>query len=151
MQTESLFIATPISAFSTDEEFILFRKWIAKLTKKIEYSGKFSEVFCVACLVQSQSALDDPVDSLVADIAELDKAGHFLFIYPLATPTSALIELGYALAKHKTITIVHPQKVLLPFMATKLHIIYDNINKVLLDKFDEGAITEVLRVLKIDC
>ena len=150
MQAKPLFIATPISAFTTDEEFITFRKWITKLTKKIESSGSFSEVFCVACIVESQLSLDDPVDSLVSDIAELDRAGHFLFIYPLATPTSALIELGYALAKHKTITIVHPKNVLLPFMATKLHVIYDNIDRVLLNEFDDKAITEVLRVLKID-
>lgn len=150
MQDESLFIATPISAFSSDIEYIKFRNWLTQLTQKIAEGERFSDVFCVACIVKSQMSLDDPIYSLAADIAELDKASHFLFIYPIATPTSALIELGYALATNKFITIAHPQNVLLPFMATKLDVIYENINKVIFNDFDDGAINEVLRALSLD-
>ena len=149
MKSKSLFIATPISTFSSNDEYMRFRSWIMGLTKKITESEIFGEVFCVACIVKSQSSLNDPIESLVGDIAELEKASHFLFIYPVETPTSALIELGYALAKNKTIIIAHAKDTALPFMATKLDKVYQNIKKLELDEFNNNSMAIVLRALSV--
>lgn len=147
MISKSLFIATPISAFSSNDEYIRFRSWITKLTQKISDDGIYDDVFCVACKVKSQELLDDPVDSLIGDIDKLDKSDCFLFIYPVETPTSALIELGYAFAKNMPIKIVHIKNIPLPFMATKMDKVYKNVEKIELDEFDLSSMDIILKAL----
>lgn len=145
---KSLFIATPISAFSSNDAYVRFRGWITELIDTVSSSGAFDNVFCVANKVKTQESLNDPIDSLVGDIAELDKATHFLFIYPVETPTSALIELGYALGMHKSIILVHPKNVILPFMATKMDKVYENISKLEFENLDSTSISRILSELR---
>ena len=143
-----LFIATPISAFGSNDDYARFRGWIRELIDAVFSSGIFEEVFCVANKVKTIESLDDPIDTLVGDIAELDKATHFLFIYPVETPTSALIELGYALGKNKDIILVHPKNVTLPFMATKMDEVYGNVSKLEFGNLDSKSIARILSELR---
>ena len=144
MQKKTLFVATPISALPSNEDYILFRDWVLMLNEKIINSGYFDKVFCIASKVKSQSSLNDPIQSLKGDIAELSEASDFLFIYPMETATSALIELGYALAKNKNIKIVHLRQASLPFMATKMDQVFDNIEKLEIDKLDSHSINKIM-------
>lgn len=140
----SLFIATPISAFKSNNEYMRFRDWVIDLIEAISEKHFFNEIFCVANKVKTQDSLNDPIDSLVNDISALQRSTHFLFIYPVETPTSALIELGYALGMNKIITLVHSSNVSLPFMAKKMNKVYNNIEKIEVDDFNDLAIHLIL-------
>lgn len=140
MNNRKLFIASPISAFDFDAEYIIFRDWIESVTSALQSTGTFTDIFCVANIVKSKSSLDDPIKSLQNDIGELESATDFLLIYPKSMATSALIELGYAMAKKKKILIVHPENVPLPFMASKLNCVFSNISTVSIHAFDHSSI-----------
>ena len=144
----TIFISTPISAFKENNDYVIFRNWIQNLVSKINESGWFSDVFCVANLVKNQTSLDDPKSSLINDLEQLDRSSHFLLIYPQISATSALIELGYAVAKNKTIMIVHPKQVKLPFMAGEMHNIYPNVTKMCIDDFNSKGVRDVYNFLE---
>lgn len=145
MNNSSLFVATPISAFETNTEYVTFRLWVTNLVNAIIANTGIVETFCVACMVKNQDLLDSPLNSLLDDIHELDCAEHFILIYPKPIATSALIELGYALAKEKNITIVHPKSVKLPFMASQLDTVYENVTILSISDFDEIAFDEIIK------
>ncbi len=146
MSLESnLFVSTPISAFDDNDQYILFRNWLTGLLCKIQSKSYFDQIFCVADLVKDQNSLDDPKKSLISDLAELDNSTCFLLIYPKPTATSALIELGYALAHKKNILLVHPESTDLPFMACQMHKVYENVTKLQVKGFNQVAIDEICK------
>lgn len=145
---KQLFISTPISAFNTNDDYLKFRAWLAHLITKLENTVPLLQIFCVAAKVKTQNALDSPKDSLLHDISKLDWCSDFLLIYPKQVATSALIELGYALAKEKKILICHISSVELPFMASQMDEILQNVTKITFKKFDDTAIDQIIENFK---
>lgn len=146
---KKLFVATPISAFETEVEYTVFRTWLLLLLKGIKETILFDEVFCVADLVKNQTSLDDPKDSLLQDIQELNMSSDFLLIYPVETPTSALMELGYALARDINIVIIHPTSVKLPFMAASLQDVYDNVKTLKVNDFNDTSLRSIINCFPV--
>lgn len=149
MEKKSLFIASPISVFESEEEFSKFHGWLQKLIDEIRADNFFENVFCAAEQVSSNNEIDDPVDSVIEDIAEIEKATSFLLIYPKKSPTSALIELGYALAKNKNIVIARHAESPLPFMATKLDRVYDTVKLLTYLETNSKSISEISSMLRL--
>ena len=76
----------------------------------------FSEVFYAGEKRPKQEWPEDAFIALSTDLREIRKAGAFVLLWPNATPSSALLELGYAIALRKHILILVRDPNHLPFL-----------------------------------
>jgi len=120
----SVFIATPIAAFPSEKEYEKFRTKLKILSEKM---SEKVDVFSAALTVPSFSAYSSPALSADQDFNNIKNSTHFILIYPQAVPTSALVELGYALALKKKILILASSRENLPYMTRELDDVYSNV------------------------
>ena len=108
-----IFLATPISSFKTDEEYDMYRKrviqFITLLRKEHQVQSEIEKV-------ESENDYDSPAESFTRDLSAIQNCDAFIFHYPIPSPTSALIELGIALALKKIVIIIAPSKRQLPYL-----------------------------------
>lgn len=140
----SLFISTPISSYKSEEDFSRLRAWLYTLAKKIATSIPQCPVFCAACEITSPTHTDDPVESVKRDLQILDASTHFVLVFPEKLASSALIELGYALAKKKPVLIIAPSSSALPFMALGLGNSDYNVSVKTTDPLSDKAIESIV-------
>lgn len=102
----SAFIATPISAFESEVELQQFKSWLVDLITAVKARLPDLAVECELLEIQSSYDYDDPSTSVVKDLEAIDRMECFIFVYPKPSASSALIELGYALAKDKPVLVL---------------------------------------------
>jgi hypothetical protein len=132
METK-IFIAAPISSFENDYEYNNLREKLLDIIDNIK--GINSEIKIISELINIKSNTDfeNPVISAKKDFNNIKESTHFILIYPRKTVSSALIELGYAIALNKKILIVTPDKETLPYIAQELNLVYDYVELILLE------------------
>lgn len=118
-----LFIATPISSFSDPEEYNKYRKTVIQLVSTLR---KENVVSCEIDKIESEAQYDSPKDSFIKDYSAINNCDAFILHYPFPSPTSALIELGIAVALNKTIIIITPNRSRLPYLAQTLDEVRNN-------------------------
>jgi len=119
-----VFIATPIAGFADKNEYNAFRSKIKALNRKI---SKKINVISEILKVSDVSGYDSPSLSASQDFANIEDSSYFILIYPQKIPTSALVELGYALALKRKILILSTSQEILPYMLKELDKVYDNV------------------------
>lgn len=119
-----IFLSTPVSSFEP-EEFSRFKALFNSLSKIIERKTPGYRVFCAAEGIASLNQLEDSKYSAITDFQRIQSCAGFVLFYPKPLATSALVELGFALALEKRILIITPAKVHLPFLCRKLDMLYD--------------------------
>lgn len=87
-----------------------------------------------------------PEESAITDLNAIENATHFILFYPYKTSTSALIELGYALALRKKILIAVPDLKELPYLAQGLGYCKYN-TKYIVKSVDKITVTDLLAFL----
>lgn len=117
MKTISVFVSAPIAGFDNDIEYAEFREKLLCLVQKIRDCEVVTELYSALSSVSSQSEYDSPQKAAIQDLGALNKATHFILFYPKRVPSSALIELGFALAQNKKILIIVNRISDLPYMA----------------------------------
>ena len=137
------FIATPMSGFESELAYEHFQKWLKSLLKSITDKKRNNYYYCAAINVIAKDLSKDPTNSVKSDIDEIEKSTDFIFIYPIEVTTSAIMELGYALALKKRITIIAPKNISLPFMLNYLEDIYPNVSYLNIDKIDNKSIERI--------
>lgn len=120
-----LFLATPISSFKTDEEYNSYRK---KVIQFISLLRKEHQVQSEIEKVESDNDYDSPEESFSKDLSAIQDCDAFILHYPIPSPTSALIELGIALALKKIVIIISPSIHQLPYLVQGI----DNIGTTFL-------------------
>lgn len=137
-----IFISTPISYFKEKQELLRYKKDIMLLVSALKVNHTVcSEVENIG----SPNEYDLPNKSIKMDMDAIKACDLFIMHYPFSTPTSALIELGFAVAFEKPIIIITPDKNKLPYlalgipMATKHSIIVEAeaINHTLVQKLTD--------------
>lgn len=111
-----IFISTPISGFSDENEYNIYREFVLKLIRKLR------ECYSVCSEVEQITdfkSYDSPGKSIVDDFKSITNNDIFLFLHPSKMQTSSLIELGYAVALNKRILIVGRREDL-PYLAIGL-------------------------------
>lgn len=103
MSKIKIFLAAPISAFKDDAEYKKNRTDILYLISKLDAKFQvYSEILNIGTL----SLYDEPGESVIKDLNEIDEADVFIIYHPMNMQTSTFIELGYAVAKEKKIIII---------------------------------------------
>jgi len=77
------------------------------------------EIHCVALRSNGQD-FTQPEVAVQEDLCSISQSDGFVLIYPEVLPSSALIELGFALGLDKPCLIVTPKRSCLPFLARNL-------------------------------
>lgn len=121
---DEIFLSTPVSSFEP-EEFSRFKTVFNSLRKLIERKPPGYRVFCAAERIASLNHLEDSKYSAITDFQRIQDCAGFILFYPKPLATSALVELGFALALEKRTLIITPEKVNLPFLCRKLDMLYD--------------------------
>lgn len=90
-----IFLATPMSTI-TEDKYLNYRHEILNIIDYIE-NNSGHDVYYAGNNILTVNDFNSPKKSFDNDIEALHKANIFILIYPEPAPTSALIELGYAL------------------------------------------------------
>lgn len=107
-----IFLSTPISCFKNKKELLEYKNRIMPLILALEqHHTVCSEVKGIGSPVE----YDSPTKSIKMDMDAIKKCELFIMHYPFPIPTSALIELGFAIAFQKRI-IITPDKSKLPYL-----------------------------------
>lgn len=125
MNKKRIFLAAPISGFSDENEYQEYRKKVLSLIMYLR--EKSFDVYSEVERVIGKSNYDSPGNSVEDDFRKINDVDIFLLLHPKKFQTSALIELGYAYAKEKTIVIVGPT-VALPYLALGLPLVNTSVS-----------------------
>lgn len=145
MSKKKIFLAAPISGFFDDGEYQEYREKVLKLIFFLRENSfeVYSEVECVS----GKSSYDSPEKSVREDFKKIGDSDIFLLLHPKKVQTSALIELGYACAKEKTIVIVG-SKSILPYLALGLPSTCTDVSIVETLDLDKKTLSKIVLALK---
>lgn len=109
----NIFLSTPISSFTSTEDLIAYKLQILKLIKalKMTYSV-YSEIETI----NNELNYESPDNAILADLEKIKACDMFILHYPQRIPTSALIELGFAVSFEKPIIVITSQREILPYL-----------------------------------
>lgn len=140
-----LFIATPISSLSNPEEYEAYRKTVTQLVSTLR---KEHVVNCEIDEIESETQYDSPKDSFNKDYSAISNCDAFILHYPSPSPTSALIELGFAIALNKMIIIITPNRSNLPYLVQTLDEVGKNYCIVESNELGTKTIKTIIEVLR---
>ena len=102
--TNRIFLATPISGFATQKEYLNFKESALRLISFLRVKGY--EVYSEMERIDGADDYDSPAQSVDEDFANIVASEYFVLLHPAKMQTSSLIEFGYACASNKRIVAV---------------------------------------------
>ena len=132
----SFFLSIPISSYPDGEDLEKFKEAVLCLLRRLRSSNNKPKIYCALEHIPLTGDFNDPTHGAKRDLAELDSARVMIIIYPKKTPTSALIELGYAIAKKKKVMCITPSREILPYMSQGFDLLYENFELLEADIFN---------------
>lgn len=137
----NIFLSTPISCFEDKNELSNYKQSIKLLLKELK---KEHDVCSEIESIYEESDYDTPEKSIVTDLEAVKKCDFFVFHYPKKVSTSALIELGFAIACNKTIIIITPTISTLPYLAIGIRAQCPNSQIIQSKTLDHECIKKIL-------
>lgn len=143
MNKSKIFLATPISGFQSEGQYISYRKSVLLLIAALADNY---EVYCELQKILDIESYDTPQDSLKKDFNAIEESDIFILLHPMRMQSSSLIELGYACALRKKLLIVGTQDDL-PYLVNGL--IEPDYNSILIhsseinDKIIDGIVNAI--------
>lgn len=122
-----VFLATPISTFREQDDFLKYRRSVVKLVSILR---KEHSITCEIDEIGGKGSYDSPVESFTKDFSAIKSSDCFILHYPNPSPTSALIELGFAIALEKKVIIVTPDKQQLPYLVQSIEKVGTNYSVI---------------------
>ena len=122
-----LFVSAPMAAFETEEEFQSSRKAVMEVVSGIKKHCGFKDVFYAGAEIESPEGFESEDLSVVNDYDACFRSRYFMLIYPQKIASSALIELGWAMAHKKPTVIFTKKRDELPFLAKNADSVFRNV------------------------
>jgi|GEM_PF-3476466 len=122
-----VFISFPIASMPDDEKQQNIKEFANQLEKELNRLG-YKKNFNASVHFSDKHDYQAPKVAAKIDFDALDKSRNFLMIYPEKLATSALIELGYALAARKNIIMCSDNLHTLPFLARGFNETFKNVS-----------------------
>lgn len=110
-----VYISSPMASHS-EAEYVDDRQLMLKLATILKENCGFSEVIYAGTGLPVRGGAEDKFLALEKNLRCIRKSGVFIFHYPARLPSSALFELGYALALGKKILLFVRSHNHLPFL-----------------------------------
>lgn len=145
MNKLKIFLATPISGFQNEDQYIVYRKSVLSLIAELVNDY---EVYCELQEILDEVSYDTPQDSLKKDFDAIEKSDIFILLHPMRMQSSSLIELGYACALKKKLLIVGAKNDL-PYLVNGL--IEPDYNSIIIhsSKINAKVLIEIMDALSI--
>ena len=141
----NIFLATPIAGFESETQLLVYKKDIARFLVALKKEHK---IWAEADRITSIEDYDAPYSSLRLDINQIAESEVFILHYPLKIVTSAIFELGIAVALHKQIIIIVPKSNMLPYLIQGIEKVLDNAIIIESTSLDNNCIAQVLKKLR---
>ena len=135
----TIFLATPISAFTDPTEYDAFRQNVIRLIAALH--DRYS-VYCEIERVADSDDYDTPAEAVIKDFGKIDESDIFMLVHLKKCQTSAFMELGYAYARGKEIVLVGPKEAL-PYMALGLDVPGHTARMIEVERLDDEAIRNI--------
>ncbi len=137
----NVFLSTPISCFSDKEGLKMYKKSIHSLISRMKIRHKVcSEIE----KIYDETDYDSPEKSIEKDLNAVKQCDLFIFHYPKKTPTSALIELGFAMSFNKKIIIITPCLNELPYLLQGIKAVFPDSQIIESASIDNKTINQIL-------
>jgi len=105
MASFRIFLAAPMSAFSSDEEYRLHREIVGRVCDYLERDGE-TKVYFAGRAIAGATDFDDPKAAFLADFHALIDCDLFVLYYPAPIRSSVLVEVGMAIGRGKPCLLV---------------------------------------------
>lgn len=115
VRLKTVYISAPMSSISSDEYYRL-REFVLNMKSKLLSLG-FSEVICPLYDNPDPEHFEGNTKAIIQNFAKLKQVDSMVVIYPNASPSSVLLEIGYGLALCKKTVIFYGES--LPYMLTE--------------------------------
>jgi len=115
-----LFIAAPMSALGNDEAYAIGRKNILELIDRLSSVHGLDPVYYAGATISGQAAFTGETTALRRDLEALRNSRLFVLVYPSKIVTSALVEVGYALALRLPCLLLVRDKDDLPYLLNQV-------------------------------
>ncbi|UZD24186.1 hypothetical protein PBT90_12405 [Algoriphagus halophytocola] len=122
-----VFIAFPIAAIKSKVERAEINEFANNLETELKKIG-YKRIFNASLHFSNNHEHQPPKVAAKTDLEAIEKSRNFLLIYPVKTPTSALIELGFAMGGQKNIIMCSVDIHTLPFLARGFSEAFRNVN-----------------------
>lgn len=142
-----IFLSTPISCFSDKTELSNYKQSIFMLLSAMK---KKYTVCAEIETITDKTDYDSPDKSISTDLQSIMICDTFILHYPTRVPSSALIELGFAIAFNKKILIITPSIETLPYLALGIPSINKNSMILECDYFDKDFVDRIMKYLEQD-
>ncbi len=136
-----VFISFPIAAMPDKTKRRAINDFANSLESELNKLG-YKKNFNASLHFSDKHEHQAPKVAAKIDFTALDKSRNFLLIYPEKLPTSALIELGYALAAGKNIIMCSDDIHTLPFLARGFNENFKNVTFI--EYKDNQQLLEIL-------
>lgn len=114
--SKKIFISTPIAGFDNEKTYLKYKKTLEEIGFELQKNFGKKNIYAAFLNISDVNSYDSPAESARTDLNHLANADYFILFYPVKVATSALTELGYALALEKGILIITPSIQTLPYM-----------------------------------
>lgn len=116
MSEQRLFVAAPMSGFSSEDEYAVHRQDTTSLVASLRREPSVESVYYAGENTSTAAEFMDSKSAFLADMAALNCASAFIFLYPVKVLTSALVEVGVAIGQRKPVCIIVNQTSDLPYL-----------------------------------
>jgi nucleoside 2-deoxyribosyltransferase len=113
-----VFIGAPMASVEKDQ-YPKMREQALRIKKALVENTSATEVYCPCEKIMLPGQFDDAKRAIYEDFKVLKESEYYIFIYPEKSPSSILLEMGYAIALSKKTVIFTHKKSDLPFMLRK--------------------------------
>jgi hypothetical protein len=121
------FISAPMAAWESDEEYKAHRNEVLKLRDTLRKECKFKRVFYAGLDIGSVDDFEVANISARDDFQALANSKYFILLYPKPLPTSALVEVGAAIAFGMPSVYFVPDRKMLPFILREAESGFENV------------------------
>ncbi len=139
-----VFVATPIAGFQNDAQMAEYRKSLLPFFNLIK---QYHDVYAEIIRVKSAIDYDSPECSAKLDFQLIKECDVFVLHFPKKICTSALIELGYAIALNKKVIIVVDRLETLPFIGQGLPGVCSNVSTIFYNNLDLSCAQTLLSLI----
>lgn len=113
-----VFLSAPMSGFASDLEYRRSRNEILSLVDALRAKATVGGVYYAGNTIASQSEFNSANFAAAADFEALRQSASFVLLYPAKLVSSALVEIGYALALQIPCLILAHRRNDLPYVLT---------------------------------
>ena len=98
------------------DECSRYYRGVAALIAGMRESWQLGDVYCAALALSGSDRAQAPAEAMRELWARIDRADMVVLLWPEPAATSALVEVGYALARGIPVVCFHQEKAALPFL-----------------------------------